>query len=233
MAIQSSEPITTDFLLGGTTSSRVGGDAGTFARQINLSEPNEVTAFQELRYDYFVRQRGWVTPDPDLPLREADAYDAFAHHLAVFKGDLVVAYVRVLPGNSPCGFMLEREFHSLLPATGPTIEMSKHSIELSRLVVAPPPILPISEMRAVTELLFKLLYWMSLHLDWQDYYIVVEQDWISVFNRRFHLPFQPLGQPFIFPDGTRTVAAHARVADLESALACSAPHKLAWYRSPD
>jgi N-acyl-L-homoserine lactone synthetase len=205
---------------------------GLCARLINGTDFLQVEAFQRLRYAYFVRQRGWVTEDPRCPGRESDCYDGSSFHLGVFKEENLVAYLRALAWQSGCGFMLEREFRSLLPfETGDCLDRH-NAVELTRLVVAPRPELALREVGPSSELLFRLFYRLARRQGWENMYIVVEQDWLPLFSRRFGFSFEPLGCPHTFPDGTRTVAAQARLADLEAGLAKMCPDKLDWYRQP-
>jgi N-acyl-L-homoserine lactone synthetase len=208
------------------------GENGFCARLIEAADHVSVEAFERLRYGYFVQQRGWVAEDAYCPGRESDGYDASSHHLAAFKDERLVAYLRVLPWRLEPGFMLEREFRCLLP---PEIEPQlrrQNAVELTRLVIAPRSDLELREVPEASELLFKLFYRLALRCGWEHLYIVVEQGWLPLFSRRFGLRFEPLGCPQTFPDGTRTVAAQARVTDLEAGLAQSRPNKLDWYREP-
>lgn len=202
------------------------------SRQVDVANPHEVNSFQRLRYDYFVQQRKWVCEDLAHPERERDCYDSHAEHLAVFEDDQVVAYLRALEWRSECGFMLEREFQCLLPPDFALHLSHCGAVELSRLVIAPQTRLSLREGRNVAELLFKLLYKLSLQRGWQHLYIVVEAAWLPLFQRRFGFPFHPLGPLHVFPDGTRTVAAYANIAELETVLAKYDPDKLAWYQQP-
>jgi putative hemolysin len=85
------------------------------ARPINMGNANEVMAYQKLRFDHFVRDKGWVPDDSALPGRETDRYDTHAWHIAVFDTNTansgeevgehqIIAYLRALPwieGSSP------------------------------------------------------------------------------------------------------------------------------------
>ena len=202
------------------------------ARSIDGACPHEAEAFERLRFNYFVRQRAWVAEDARCLERETDCYDASAHHLGVFKDGKLVAYLRALPWEPNCGFMLEREFRALLPAGASGQLAHPRAVELTRLVVAPRYELPLREVPLVSELLFRLFYRLARHQGWQHLYIVVEENWLPLFSRRFGFSFELLGCPHSFPDGTRTVAAQARLADLEAGLAKDCPSKLDWYRGP-
>ncbi len=217
------------------------------ARLINPADPEEVRAYQVLRYDYFVRQKGWIALDPQNPGIETDPYDAHAWHLAVFEtigtpqettsdSPHLLAYLRVLPGTAPCGFMLDHEFNCLvqdeerlrLPRTG--------VVELSRLVIAPDACIRSTDPNGshnqsphVVEILLKLLFHLSRHEHWTSYYIVAEEVWLKTFARRFMMAFTPISTPCIFPDGTRTVAAYAELKDLEHAVKHRDPNKYRWY----
>gem|GEM_PF-1399522 len=213
------------------------------ARLIAPTNCGEVEAYQQLRYDCFVRQRGWVAPDPLKPGREADGYDAHAWHLAVFDSDAgsyaaaapIAAYLRAVPWTAPCGFMLDREFSRLASAGEMSLLPRDKAVELSRLVVAPAACAP-PESRSgpdsphVIEILLKLLYRLSLEAGIERYYVVVEAPWLRAFTRRFRLPFQTIGRPCTFPDGTATVAAYTTRTDLERSVAAHDPERYRWYR---
>ncbi len=175
-----------------------------------------------------------MPPDPANRGLESDAYDPHCFHLAVFdpegggNGAPCVAYLRALPWREGTGFMLEREFSPLLPE-GHQLTIS-NSVELSRLVVAPyVRALGAAATRQVVELLLKLLYGLSLREGWDAYYAVVEEAWLAAFVRRYRLPFRPLGNPFTFPDGTKTVAAIAYRSEMEETIRQSDPAKYTWY----
>lgn len=204
--------------------------SGLCARPIDGTDALLVEAFQRLRYGYFVRQRGWVAEDARHPGREKDCYDASSFHLGVFKDGKLVAYLRALAWQPGCGFMLEREFRPLLPAEADGCLDRQNAVELTRLVVAPRPELALREVGPASELLFRLFYQVARRQGWERLYIVVEEGWLPLFMRRFGFSFEPLGCPHTFPDGTRTVAAQARLGDLEAGLAGNCPHKLDWYR---
>jgi N-acyl-L-homoserine lactone synthetase len=195
-----------------------------------------------LRYRYFVCQRQWVQPDElhdelhsDV---EWDHYDSSAYHLAVFDEDKPVAYLRLLDGQAPCGIMLGHEFAELVPPEKKPLLCQAHSVELSRLVVASPSSSPSGinhnrQSKAIMELLLNLLYWLALQQGFEQFFIVVEPSWLRPFSRRFGLNFQPLGPSLTFPDGTQTVAAYARLPDMENAIEDHNPEKLAWYKSTE
>ena len=184
-----------------------------------------------LRHEYFVRQRGWVTPDSARPGLEVDAYDGHCHHLAVFEGGRPLAYLRVLPWRPHVGFMLEREFAALLPEKYLQVLPREGAVELSRLVCC-------SGLRAAKdaphplELLLKELYHLALEQGIGRFYVVVEEAWLKPFARRFGLAFTPLGPARTMPDGTCTVAAVATLAELQAGILRRWPDKYEWYQ-PD
>jgi N-acyl-L-homoserine lactone synthetase len=202
---------------------------------VGCTDTAQRDAIHRLRHDYFVAERGWAAPDPAAPGRESDAYDPHCFHLAVFDREeagsgapRAAAYLRALPWREGTGFMLEREFSPLLPE-GHELIVS-NSAELSRLVVAPHvKAQGAAATRRVIELLLRLLYALSLREGWDSYYAVVEEAWLAAFVRRYRLPFEPLGEPFTFPDGTRTVAAVAHRKEMEEAVRRSDPARFAWY----
>lgn len=200
------------------------------ARPLDPADQDEVVAYQKLRYHCFVLRKGWVPADPANPGRETDRYDPFCHHLGVFHGPNLVAYLRVLPWQAEPGFMLEHDFRDLLHDYD-TMNLRKAGhVELSRLVVAPPAGSSRSETAELAELLFKLVYNLGKQLGWTGYYIVLEEAWLRTLNRRFKLPFAPIGVPQTYPDGTRALAAFADCKSLERAMLESAPDKYHWYR---
>lgn len=203
---------------------------GYVARLIDASSDDEVWAYQQLRYECFVLRKGWVETNPSQPGRETDGYDPYCYHLGVFQGPLLVAYLRVLPWQADPGFMLEHEFGDLSPEAVKLDLAQAGNVELSRLVVALPPGSGRGETLAMAELLFKLVYHLGRRLGWQAYYIVLEEAWLRILNRHFGLAFAPLGEPHVYPDGTRTVAACAGCGTLEQAVRQSSPDKYRWYQ---
>ena len=200
---------------------------------IGGEEHERIWGYQELRHDYFVRERKWVRDDPEMPGRETDRYDAHCHQLGVFKGGLLAAYLRVLPGPSEIGFMLENEFRILLGVREFEDLGGEGTAELSRLVVRRDPgfFTCLHERQRAVELLLKLLYRLSLSEGYRRFYIVVERKWLPFLGRRFLLPFEPVGRAYTFPDGTETVAARADLSDMEERMRRCAPERFEWYRS--
>jgi N-acyl-L-homoserine lactone synthetase len=199
---------------------------------VGYTDMAHMDAIRRLRHAYFVEERGWAAPDPTAPGRESDAYDPHCFHLAVFEQEdgapRIATYLRALPWREGTGFMLQREFSPLLPANHQLV--TSNSVELSRLVVAPRiKAQGASATRHVVELLLRLLYRLSIEQGWDAYYVVVEEAWLTAFVRRYRLPFEALGEPFTFPDGTRTVAAVAHRKEMEEAVRRSDPAKFAWY----
>ncbi|MBV9470681.1 MAG: GNAT family N-acetyltransferase, partial [Abitibacteriaceae bacterium] len=47
-----------------------------------------------MRYECFVVRKGWVTANPSHGGREFDRYDPYCHHLGVFQGSQLIAYLR-------------------------------------------------------------------------------------------------------------------------------------------
>lgn len=185
------------------------------ARQIEPHEASVLSQCFQLRYNYFVRQRGWVAMD-SASGEESDHYDERALHLAVFSGAEVMAYLRLLPHDPVLGFMLDHDFAALLSEQERDELPRAGSIEISRLVCR----FGKAESDDVhpLHLLLKLLHQISLDHGFERCYIVVEHSWLRPFIRRFGVPFQVVGQPYTFAGGTRTVAATATLAELERAI---------------
>lgn len=208
---------------------------GSFvAHLIDGAKENEVRAYQQLRYECFVQRKSWVKEDPANPGLEIDHYDAHCYHLGVFQqtseGKQLVAYLRALPWQEQPGLMLQHEFVDLVSpeAVGRLGQIG--NVEISRLVVEPLPGSDRSDSLAIAELLFKLVYSLGKHLGWTNYFIVLEEAWLRVLNRRFHIPFAPLGEVHTYADGTRTLAAHASCTEMERAMLANAPDKYQWYQ---
>ena len=187
------------------------------ARQIEAREASVLSECFRLRYDYFVRQRGWVTMESASD-EERDHYDDRALHLAVFCGEEVRAYLRLLPHDPLAGFMLDHDFAALLSEREREELPRDGAIEISRLVcrfgkAAGDDIHPL-------HLLLRLLHQVSVEQGFERCYIVVEHSWLRPFIRYFGVPFQVVGQPHTFAGGTRTVAATATLAELERAIEC-------------
>jgi N-acyl-L-homoserine lactone synthetase len=203
---------------------------GFIARLIDCTNDEEIRAYQSLRYEHFVLRKGWVGADPSRPGRETDRYDSHCHHLGVFEGQHLVAYLRVLPWQDDSGFMLEHEFRDLVPVDAVNGLRREGTVEISRLIVVPPPGTGRSQTAAIAELLFKLVYGLGKRLGWAAYCIVVEEAWLRILNRRFEIPFAPLGEIHTYADGTRTLAAQARCDAAEQSMLETSPDKYGWYR---
>lgn len=202
------------------------------ARLINFEDNDEVRGYQTLRYEWFVIRKAWVKEDPNHPGCEIDHYDPYCLHLGVFKDMQLVGYLRVLPWQEHLGLMLQHEFQDLIsPEAAPQLAQESN-VEISRLVVAPLQGSSRAESAHIAELLFKLLYCLGKRLQWKTYYIVLEEAWLRVLNRRFGIPFAPLGEPYTYPDGTHTLAASASCQAMEEAMLARAPDKYQWYREP-
>ena len=189
----------------------------------------EMEACLRLRYRYFVEQRAWVKADERRPGVESDFYDAHALHLSVWDEDGVSAYLRALPFDPSIGFMLDHELSCLLneghhlPRAG--------AVELSRLVIRPNVASKLQgEQPHPVEMLLRRLYRLAKERGFTCFYIVVEQGWLLPFARRFGLPFQLIGTPHVFPDGTKTVAAMATLKELEAGIHRHSAKKYSWYQ---
>ena len=200
------------------------------AHLIDVADDDAVWAYQALRYECFVLRKGWVKDDPARPGLEIDRYDPYCHHIGVFQGTQLVAYLRALPWQAEPGLMLQHEFHDLVCQKQTSLLGQPGNVEISRLVVDPPPGSGRAESAVLAELLFKLVYRIGHHLGWTAYSIVLEEAWLRILNRRFAIPFEPLGAPHIYPDGTRTLAAYACCEAMEQSMLSTAPDKYHWYR---
>lgn len=208
-----------------------------------------IDACLQLRYDHFVCAKGWAPDDPAMPGRETDHYDQFAWHLAVVasmppdEGDepvveRVVTYLRALPGSKSCGFMLDHEFACLLTDEQRSAMHRNQAVEVSRLIFtrAGGTRGQVSSCHAAAavcpaELLLKALYQLSLQHGICHYYVVAEPAWLRALASGLHMRFAAIGEPYTFPDGTTTVAAHATRSELEQAVARADPEKLRWYQT--
>ncbi len=207
------------------------------ARLISTADTLAFQACLQLRYGYFVQQRRWVGPRAECPGQEWDRYDPHALHLAVYDSDNLIAYLRVLPYREEVGFMLDDEFQCLI-ASQPASLLERprtEDVELSRLVCQHQPLRSHSgkDQFHPVELLLKLLYHVALNRGFEQFYIVVEENWLRPFARRFGLRFRVLDEPYTFPDGTRTVAASATLRELEAAMECFCRDKHAWYQQSE
>lgn len=199
------------------------------ARIANDTVSSEIQGAYRLRYSYFVKQKGWVE-EPRIQGSEQDAYDPHCLHLCVSHQEQIVAYLRVLPHQPKIGFMLEGEFACLLSGAASPI-IHNQAVELSRLVYGPSPMFSKEGTTHPVEVLLKLLYRLAVNQGFERFYIVVEEKWIRPFARRFGLAFTPLSTPYVFPDGTRTVAATATLSELQESMKAHSLAKYEWYHS--
>ncbi len=206
------------------------------SRTLNLSNEAPLQACFALRHAYFVRERAWVSESEETPGLEIDSYDAHALHLAVWQGEEVVAYLRILPFDPQVGFMIDRDLRALLSDEERQALPRENAVEISRLVCRVSQSSEDgqgnshAEDLGLMELLFKQFYQVSLERGFTRFYIVVEAGWLRLFARRFGVPFRPIGTPHRFPDGTRTVAATATIEELEAGMRRHDEARYGWYR---
>lgn len=181
-----------------------------------------------LRYRYFVEEKGWVSASCVDSALESDGYDALAIHLACSDEQGVCAYLRALPPQQP--WMLDREFAELLTPEARCALPRHNALELSRLVVRG-DVAATADPHPIEHLL-KALYAFARHHSYDTFYFVVEAVWPLAFRRRFGLPFEIIGQPYCFPDGTKTVLAKASLSQMEAAMQQRDGEKLGWYQAP-
>ncbi len=201
-----------------------------------LSDEERLHRCYRLRHAYFVQERAWVGENEVAPGVECDRYDPHALHLGVWQGDEVAAYLRMVPFDGALGFMLDDELSALVSPEERAAMPRENAVEISRLVCRMGKSgedgqgsSRLEDPRLV-ELLFKQLYRVSLERGFTRFYIVVEAGWLRLFARRFGVPFRPIGRPYRFPDGTRTVAATATLEELEAGMRCHDEAKYGWYR---
>lgn len=204
-----------------------------------LSDEERLRRCYRLRHAYFVQERAWVCENEVAPGLDCDRYDPHALHLGVWQGDEVAAYLRVLPFDSALGFMLDNELSALLGPEERAALPRENAVELSRLVCrvgkrtedgqGSAQGSPRLEDPRLLELLFKQFYQVSLERGFTRFYIVVEVGWLRLFARRLGVLFHPLGAPYRFPDGTRTVAATATLEELEAGMRRHSEAKYEWY----
>jgi N-acyl-L-homoserine lactone synthetase len=197
------------------------------------TQGEDLKACFALRFRYFVQQRGWIPPEKCPDGEETDRYDPHALHLAVFGGDKIKAYLRVLPFDPDVGFMLDHELSAILSPQEREALPRENAVELSRLVCCPGDGCDGGQDTRSIKLLFRQLYHVALERGFTRFYIVVEAKWLGPFARRFGLPFQVVGQSYLFPDGTRTVAATATVEELEAGLRRRGEDTFRWYCAQD
>jgi N-acyl-L-homoserine lactone synthetase len=199
------------------------------AVRLSSNQDVDLQACFQLRYGYFVEQRGWVGANPHEPGIERDAYDDYALHLEVSDGKGIAAYLRMLPFRPETGFMLDHELSCILSDEAHQNLLRDDAVELSRFVVRSNlESCPFTQIHPV-ERLFKRFYQESKTRGFWRFYIVVEPSWIRLFARRFGVVFRIIGQPYTFPDGTKTVAATATLQELEEGIRRRSMAKWAWY----
>lgn len=205
---------------------------------------DKILACLRLRHSYFCLARKWA-PCNDSE-RETDIYDSFSHHLAVSQNNQILAYMRLLSWQEKTGFMLEHDFACLLTDEERHLIVHERSAEISRLVVAntfqanstgnaeksdqptgrPNPF---AHLHALY-LLFRLFFHTARQNDIETFYIVVEPPTLRLLQRKFGIPFIPLGNTYTFPDGTVTQAAFTTLSETERSIAAKFPERYEWYR---
>ena len=180
-----------------------------------LTNPQDLEQAALLRHQFFAIEKGWV-PSNEQGL-ELDAYDPHALHFGVKQDGHLIAYMRALRGDSPCGFMLDKDFRACLSAEALAQLERRHGIELSRRVVHPE--LNRADAMAAVEILFQMFcqYALSDHI--HAVYLVQEPSYTPMLKRLFGLNFQSLQDaPYQFADGTRVEVVAASASDLTAGL---------------
>lgn len=163
------------------------------------------TELLRFRHKIFREQLRWL-PESINGL-DADEYDAFSEHFAVFRHRQIIGSIRFTPGH--CPFMIEREFAALLPAHS-VIHKGQDSAEITRFAVGQDEH-GRSWESAVHLLYYCIYHWAQIHqIRWM--YFVVEP---LFFRRLLHLggPVFRLGKALPLEGG---VISQAGVVDLQA-----------------
>jgi N-acyl-L-homoserine lactone synthetase len=206
------------------------GDRPLCARVLTVDDEK---AYGALRHTFFVNELQWVEENPRNPGIELDRFDPFSTHLGVWCGDELVAYMRLLPSDTPVNWMLDTDFRVVMEDSTYVGLMRDNAVEISRLVVAKPKGGPVesAEMAvAYMRLLFKLFYHVCLAAKWDRYYVVVQPVWIRAVKKHFPwFGFEPITKAYKFPDGTSALVATTELTTLEHLSASLQPAEHAWF----
>lgn len=207
------------------------GDKKLCARILNASDE---TAIGKLRHQFFVEDCKWVPENPSTPGLELDRFDPFATHLGIFCDEDLVAYMRLLPSDTPVNWMLDTDFRVIMNETEYLSLLRENAIEISRLVLAKTEgdQLQVAETAAARmRLLFKLFYHVCLTMKWTRYYAVVQPMWVRAVRKHFPwFGFEPVSSTYKFADGTSAIVIGTDILTLERQSA-NHPAEHAWFTS--
>jgi N-acyl-L-homoserine lactone synthetase len=190
-----------------------------------LTTEEELVKSYRLRHLIFSETLRWVSKSPGN--LEVDEYDGFAVPFGVFRGDEMLAYIRLVLSKDY--YMLEKDFRVLV-RNGHHIRKDPDTGETSRFCVHP-------EARAdkvagynVYMFLFKGLYtWCCTH-DVRFLYTVVEEKIYRLLCAR-GFPCKPVGDSITMEDGTVALAVTVDWREFEMLNTAKRPGLLAWFQS--
>jgi len=164
-----------------------------------LRYQEELSHAYYLRHEVFCDELKWVPPRQNM--QERDAYDnAYSQSIGVFKEDLLVGYLRLIPAPFP--FMIDKEFSCLLPIDMKPKQKTLDTAEVTRFCVK-------KQYREVKHasynialLLYKGLYHWNFHNGIRYSAMVVDYRYYRLL-RMVGLPVEPDNVFIKMPDGVK------------------------------
>lgn len=221
---------------------------------------NEFDACLHLRHDYFVKHRGWVTCngsgeetdhyDPFCQHLAVFHNDHILAYMRLLPWQPTTDFM--LEHDFAC-LLTDEERASIIHEN--SAELSRlviapdaHNKSLSAAPVLGLAITPATQndtcvnsenhmisgnsfgRLAALYPLFKVFFHTARQQNIQTFYIVMEPPMLKILQRKFGIPFVPLGKPYTFPDGTVAQAAFTTLAETERSITARFPQRYAWYQ---
>lgn len=148
----------------------------------------QVPDSQRLRYDIYVREKGWEPPN-GLGL-EADSYDDFSHHFGVYVGRELVGSVRLIDGRK-----------ITLPIFSQVLfERERNCVEISRIVVRKGAGIP---GMLISEWMYSYVLYFFLLNRYAAAYAFMQEKHFRIMNSRWReeLDFEQIGSRTEYKQG--------------------------------
>lgn len=200
---------------------------GGYRVELLRFEAEKEQAFR-LRHQLFAETLRWVPEHPSG--LEIDAYDDFTEMIALLDpARRVLGHVRVHESTVP--YMIEREFATIL-GSGLLPFKGRDTAELTRFGVHPEArslILRTAHgtLDAIT-LMMKGLYRWSAQRGVRTLFAVTDDRVLRILRIR-GLPFEPMAEPKLMPDGVTALAVRMDWTQFEEQTRKKKPGFLAWF----
>ncbi len=187
-----------------------------FITEVDQNQASLLKKIFELRYDIYCKQLKWVKSNESY--LEFDDYDRKAIHFAVvdYKNN-ILGTSRILLGGKD-NFMVNKEFKILVDKNFFNQIDIDECVEISRLAIKNNYRNYNNINLSIATNLYLAMYVWSLCNKKRYWVIVVEEKFLNYLRNKYFLPIKLLGNPNIYSDGVKAVAALVKIKDLRFVL---------------